>query len=816
MHEPVISLPVRSPELIVRRLEDGNYVVKNPSTKDFLLLGEEEVFLLSQLDGRTAATTVLSEFATRFAQTLSIDDLNEFLRLAGEHQLLLATPPARGPGCTATGISQPADSCSTSSTNHLLFWRVNIFDPDRLFSRLVPQIGFVWTPSFLVLSAAIILFGAGLMWTHRHDWIGALQLAGSWESMVFVGTILLLVSVLHEFAHGLTCKRFGGDVHEIGILVMFLIPCFYCNVSDAWFFPQKSKRMLVMFAGIYFDLFLWGLAAMVWWITLPLTLVNQVALIVLNVCGLQSLLNLIPLIQLDGYYLLSDWLEIPNLRQRAMEHCGAQLHWLLWGAERPSREPRGKILQLFGVSCWLFSVGLVAFVLIGSLHFAGPRWGLVGCAGVGFLGLMSTRSFIGGSTVREIGSMVVTRYRRTLAWIVGLVALAMTLCYVKVEDRVHGPFQVRPLSRVELRAPTAGFLKDLCIGEGSLVSTGDAIAQLEIPELASRQEQKRLNIKEVEARLRLLELGARPEEIAEQRQRVTRAKAWRDLAADDMKRDRLALGAELARLDQQINQRYAELTAARESLERVQNLARNRAVSAEQLEEAQSRAAVALAVWEQSQSEKRYRQELGTRETISGPDAKSEFARREREVADAEAVLRLLEAGRRPEEIDAERAHLARLYEESNYMQQLQKQLLIQSPVSGLVTTPRLREKRGQYFDQGDLICAVEDHSLMEVEILLREHDATTVDQGDAIALRARALSSTTILSNVIRLAPSAAPGEVQSTITAYCAIKNASFKLRPGMTGYARIYTGRKPIGRIAVDRAIRFLRTEFWFWLW
>ncbi len=99
---------------------------------------------------------------------------------------------------------------------------------------------------------------------------------------------------------------------------MFFMPCFYCNVSDAWLFREKSKRLWVTFAGGYFELFVWALAVFVWRLTVPESMVNYLAFVVLASCGIQSFFNFNPLIKLDGYYLLSDGMELPNLHQRLL------------------------------------------------------------------------------------------------------------------------------------------------------------------------------------------------------------------------------------------------------------------------------------------------------------------------------------------------------------------------------------------------------------------------------------------------------------------------------------------------------------------
>ena len=108
-----------------------------------------------------------------------------------------------------------------------------------------------------------------------------------WETLALAWLTLVIVTTLHEFAHGLTCKHFGGEVHELGFLLMFFIPCFYCNVSDAWLFREKSKRLWVTLAGGYCDLLLWAVAIFAWRLTLQDTLVNYLAWVAISVLGVR-------------------------------------------------------------------------------------------------------------------------------------------------------------------------------------------------------------------------------------------------------------------------------------------------------------------------------------------------------------------------------------------------------------------------------------------------------------------------------------------------------------------------------------------------
>jgi len=172
----------------------------------------------------------------------------------------------------------------------------------------------------------------------------------------------------------------------------------------------------------------------------------------------------------------------------------------------------------------------------------------------------------------------------------------------------------------------------------------------------------------------------------------------------------------------------------------------------------------------------------------------------------------LLEAGSRPEEIDAGRAHLARLKEEARYLEKLRDRLQVVSPVPGLITTPHLKEKVGQYVREGKLICLVEEPAVLEVEIMVTEQEVSRVQPGQAVELKVRALPFEKFSSQVDRVAPTAGRGDVQNTVTVYCRLEGARAELRPGMSGHARIFCGQRPIGEILLDRALRFLRTEFW----
>jgi multidrug resistance efflux pump len=562
----------------------------------------------------------------------------------------------------------------------------------------------------------------------------------------------------------------------------------------------------VTFAGGYFELFLWSLAVFVWRLTVPGSLVNYLAYIVVSVCGVQTLFNFNPLLKLDGYYLLSDWLEIPNLQQRAEGGLKARLRWLLWGADRPSWEPRSRALLCYGVAALVYSWVFLAAMLLAFGQFLWSRFGWPGVAAILVLTTLSLRNLFRGISGGEVTKMFRYRLTRVVAWALALSVAATALSFIEVEDRATGTFRVRPVTRAEVRAAVAGFLRAAYRDEGDRVAAGDLLVTLEVPDLASRLAQKRAEVSEAAARLRLLQAGTRPETLTEQRCRVQRARDWRDLGDQDLKRGRKSLEEELFCLDKQIALCHAELDAAKDAYKRCQELLTRSAISPEECRAAETRQTVCQARLEQAQAQHRARTAKGLHE------AEAELARRTNELAEAQAALALLEAGARSEEIEAETSHLARLQEEARFLEQLEGKLVVSSPVGGLVTTSRLREKVGQFVHEGDLICVVEEPGRLDVEITLTEQEAVRVRPGQAVILKARALPFETITARVERVAPTVAAGDGQGQMTVYSALDGSPEELRPGMTGHARVGTGRGSLPAIGLDRVSRYVRTEFW----
>src|SRR5207253_3145845 len=232
---------------------------------------------------------------------------------------------------------------------------------------LVGKVRFFFTPLFLVLSAAIILGAVYVAFANWEDAVQNVSRLFQYSAIPLILLVVFLVITAHEFAHGLTCKHFGGEVHELGFFLIYFQPALYCNVSDAWLFPEKSKRLWVGFAGPYFELFLWALATFAWRLTDVETWINYVALIVMTTSGVKTLFNFNPLIKLDGYYLLSDYLEIPNLRRRSFRYVGSVVEKLFgFGPdEEETLAPRERLIfSLYGTTALAGSFSILGYIIL--------------------------------------------------------------------------------------------------------------------------------------------------------------------------------------------------------------------------------------------------------------------------------------------------------------------------------------------------------------------------------------------------------------------------------------------------------------------
>ena len=827
-----LRLPRVRDGLTIREISATEFVVRTHESREYFSLGPQEACLLQLLDGRHSFQDIQRQFRESFSDNLSESDLQQFVDAIKPMGLLRSTSTEssadthRPRNHSSTRDQTPIGQTTTAAPDRLqanslkkrarlsgqsvLFFRIPLCDPDRFLSRLTPAVPILWTRGFLVFAAGVMLTALCVMVSSGAALASGIPSNIGWaEFVLFIG-VMLGCTALHEMAHGATLKHFGGEVHDTGLLFMFFTPCMYCNVSDAWLLSEKWKRLAVTVAGGICDLCLWATGVFIWRLTVVGTSVNQLAFLVLTICGGRSLLNFNPLLRLDGYYLLSDWLSIPNLRPRAMEHWMGNMRWLLWGAARPPSIPQSRVLLVYGLMCWVFALVFLDLIFLQFFGYMSGQFGLTGLAFVVLLLMFGFRRVFKGFFAGEFGAMLKTRPKRTATWTIGLLVSCTLLFVVPVRSTTSGEFEIRPGNVVQLHVPVAGIVQSVAVEDGSVVEEGQLIAELKSPSLESEILKTEDLLREVEASLSRLKAGTRSEELTAQTERVARLAELYELGAEELRQARVAHDQELLIQQHRIQETTAQLENAKQDLAHSEQLYRQGALAGAQLR------AERLQLM-QIESRLAQTQAATSAARATGIRAKeAEIGKRSQELADARSVLDLMKAGSRPEDIAAEEARRERVDHELTYLKSQKGKLQLRAPTSGIFSAPRLPERIGQVAVQDTLFCTIEKPETSRVEISVSEDDAAHLKSGQTLTLKVRAIPFETFEATVEGIAATASkgtgPGLNQNVVVVHCRIRNPDGRLKSGMTGFGRITRGWNSIGMIVASKGLKYLRTEFW----
>ncbi|OLB50562.1 MAG: hypothetical protein AUH99_09225 [Candidatus Rokubacteria bacterium 13_2_20CM_2_70_11] len=816
-------------DIIITRHEDATnapFVVKDPQTTQFFRFREAEHFIVSQLDGETPLDVVREKTEARFGATLSHETLTQFVRNLHEHGLL------------ETDGGRHAGRARSRLKGNLLYLRFKVFDPDRLLARMVTPFEPLFSAPFLALSLALIAVAAATVASNTAEIGRGFVHHFSLQWFLVAWILMIVVGAVHELAHGLACKRFGGEVHDIGVLLIYFNPAFYCDVSDAWLFPQKSQRLLVTLVGPYLELVLWALATLTWRVTSPDSLPSSLALIVMATTGLKIFFNLNPLLKLDGYYLLSDWLGVPNLRRRSFDYLGRAFSRLRGRPTEPAAVTRRErtIYVVYGVLAFVYSFATLWFVAVrlgGELIPRFHAWGLfVFLLLFGIRLRNRLRSTLGRRTTaakpdREPAKAAPWRRGRVALVVVAAAVVGSLL--VKIELRLGGEVRILPTRNSDVRTEVEGLVAEVSVREGMRVQQGDLMARLSDRDLTAELQKTEAQLAEKQATLRMLRIGPRPEEIAMAREEIATAEARVRGSARRYEEAKRMRAEKLVQQEATVASAEQLLKFKRSNLERIRSLRDVQLVSLKELEQAEEDVVV---------KQKEFDEARGARQITLADDladVRKELALAETGLAEAKGKLAKLLAGSRREEIEAQEAEVVRLETQKRHLEEQRRLTEIKSAIAGIVTTPerQLRDLIGQHVNKGDLLASVHRLDTVTAEIALSEKDVGDVATGQRVAVKVRAYPSRTFEGAVTSVAATVRTGGVPPGVNATAAaapvpvegggdrvvlvtteIENGSMLLKPEMTGRAKISCGERPVFSVLTRGLARVIRVEFWSW--
>jgi putative peptide zinc metalloprotease protein len=402
----------------------------------------------------------------------------------------------------------------------LLRLRWSAGDPNQLFDRWLPRLRFFFTRTFLALSVAlfaIYFLVLGLKWPEfSRAVIDLYTFNFSLGTFAIFWLTAFTIIVFHELGHGFTCKYFGGEVHEIGAMLIYFEPAFYCNVNDAWTFPELRARLWVTAAGSWIQLVIASIAAVVWWAVTPGTIVSGIALAAVLIGGVTTVfMNLNPLIPLDGYYALSDYLEVPNLRQRSSAYFTWFLKTRLFRLELPKPSAEAREERIFLIYGGLAAVYIMFILALVAVTVAGWLSHWLGAVGIGVFAVGMW--FLLRSQLREWWLTVRLAVRNHGTWWRGKpfqtwsggagLAVLLLGALVPWPVTISGPLVVWPALRIPLTAPDSGMVASVRVREGTSVPAGAPLLHirnlgLERELVAHQRAADSLSIREDQARAR--------------------------------------------------------------------------------------------------------------------------------------------------------------------------------------------------------------------------------------------------------------------------------------------------------------------------
>jgi putative peptide zinc metalloprotease protein len=488
-----------------------SYVVKNPAALKYYRFGQVEAWLMQRMDGARTLPQICDELRDEIGMNASPQALDVLVRRLREMGLVERSVEERS-ALLLERVRQQR-RLRSHAKGSMLRMRFSAGDPDPLLATMVERMPFFWTPGFVAASFIVFLVYATLLAANWSGFMSSVAVLYSPLQMT-IGVFLIcyfsfaITAIIHEFGHGLTCKRNGGEVHEMGAMLLYFMPAFYCNVSDAWTFEKRSQRLWVTLAGGWIQLWVAAAAAIVWTITEPGTLINGIGLYTTVLAGGYSvLLNYNPLIPLDGYYALVDLINMPNLRARSFAYVGAaaKRHILRLGSPLPAVTDRERrIFLTYGILSITYSTIILSTIALLLGRFMGARLGAWGWLLFALVVLRITRRLRAGAVrmIRVVAAEHLPHHRRAriaagaaaiLLVLVGLASVTPWTPYVRGSATVH------PVSRHWLRAPYEARLAELVVREGDRVHAGTVIAVLRDPALDIERAQLQATVHELGA-----------------------------------------------------------------------------------------------------------------------------------------------------------------------------------------------------------------------------------------------------------------------------------------------------------------------------
>lgn len=459
------------------------YLVRDPLTTSVHRLGPREYRMFNAMTDTATLAETCAQLQSQ--EHLAEGEAESFYRFVLQmHKLgFLKLPIQEGDGLYQRHLSR-----AKAKKKARLMWiysaQIPVCNPDRFLNATVRYAKPIFSPLAVI---AWTLLVALAMWTglrNVSEFSEPAMNIFSGPNLPLLWITLVGLKVVHEFGHAYACKLYGGRVPEMGVMLIAGAPLAYMDATSSWSFPSKKSRIVVCLAGMYVEVGLAAVALLMWTVTPPGVLRSVLHNVVMLASITTVVMNINPLMRYDGYYALTDALEMPNLRGRATNFSMALLRRVLLGLELPKIKA-GLGLRIFyvtfgiasavykvtivlSISAAIASKFLIAGTLLGGIYILNSLWGIT----------KKSVPYLAKSP--ETAPM---RLRAVSVLLVCFGLLPLALFAVPIPATVAAPGLMAQTDDVVLRAETAGFLEQLFAAPGDRIAAGDPVALLADPGL---------------------------------------------------------------------------------------------------------------------------------------------------------------------------------------------------------------------------------------------------------------------------------------------------------------------------------------------
>ena len=489
--------PCLDPDLVIREdlLDGETYIVvlkrDGGSIFRFTPLQWQAVVLF---DGVRTFAEIAELYTEQTGSPLSPDEVRDFAEAMERDGFWYKTPQEKNLALSQKLMEQRGRRANRKSKINLAHIAFSAWDPDRFLGWLDDAIGKTLYGPWCVLAMVLLFAFEAAVFITKWNIMGPdMALYYNFTRKTFLDIVqfyalFLALGFIHETAHGLTCKHFGGQVHSMGLMFLYLMPAFYVDVTEVWVSATRVQRLATIIAGIWIEMTVCGFAIIVWLNTLPGEWLHDFSYQLILITGIFVLLiNLNPLIKLDGYYFLTEFIGIPDLKERSTAFVSG------WFQSRVLRLPvetivvprkRAPFFILYAIASGVYSY-LLLFVVVRLTYNITSKW----IADFAVIPAGALAFVIFRSRLRSLGKVLAQLWKRNFGpdregrplRILVAVCLAALLFVPLLRDRENAFYTIEPMQSETVHAAVPGRVNAVLVHEGQAVERGQPLLNIASP-----------------------------------------------------------------------------------------------------------------------------------------------------------------------------------------------------------------------------------------------------------------------------------------------------------------------------------------------